>query len=52
MLFVSIIKAQVGQHLEAIKLFKRPKIPEGVEIKHFVGIFGDMDAILIFSSPV
>jgi uncharacterized protein with GYD domain len=51
MLFVSTIKAQVGQHLEAIRLFKRPKIPEGVEIKHFVGIFGDMDAILIFSAP-
>ncbi|UCE37672.1 MAG: hypothetical protein JSW00_00025 [Thermoplasmata archaeon] len=51
MLFVSTIKAQLGQHLEAIKLFKRPKIPEGVEILQFLGVFGDKDAILIFSAP-
>lgn len=50
MLFVTTLKALYGQHLEAIKLFKRPKIPEGLEIKHFIGIFGDYDAIVIFSA--
>ena len=51
MLFVTTLKALYGQHLEAIKLFKRPKIPEGLEILQFIGIFGNSDAIIIFSSP-
>jgi len=51
MLFVTTLKALHGQYLEAIKVFKRPKIPEGVEIKQFLGIFGGTDAIIIFSAP-
>ncbi|UCG68672.1 MAG: hypothetical protein JSV09_12830 [Thermoplasmata archaeon] len=51
MLFVTSLKALHGQYLEAIKAFKRPKIPEGVVIEHFVGIFGTMDALVIFSAP-
>lgn len=51
MLFVTTLKALHGQYLEAIKVFKRPKIPEDVEIKHFIGIFGSVDAIVIFSAP-
>lgn len=51
MLFVMSLKALHGQYLEAIKVFKRPKIPDDVEIKHFVGIFGEMDALVIFSAP-
>ncbi len=51
MLFVTTLKARYGQHLEAIKLFKRPKIPEGLKIEHFVGIFGGFDAFLVFSAP-
>ena len=51
MLFVTSMKALHGQYLEAIKVFKRPKIPEGVEIKEFIGIFGNVDAIVIFEAP-
>jgi uncharacterized protein with GYD domain len=51
MLFVTTLKALHGQYLEAIKLFKRPKKPEGVEIKSFIGIFGTFDALVIFSAP-
>jgi uncharacterized protein with GYD domain len=45
------MKARYGQHLEAIKLFKRPKIPDGVVIKHFIGTFGATDALVIFEAP-
>ncbi len=51
MLFVTTLKALHGQYLEAIKVFKRPKVPEGIEIKLFLGIFGKNDAIVIFSAP-
>ena len=51
MLFITTLKALHGQYIGAIKAFKRPKIPEGVEIKHFIGIFGPMDAIIVFSAP-
>ena len=51
MLFVTTLKALHGQHVEAIKVFKRPKIPEGVKIEHFIGIFGPLDALIIFSAP-
>ncbi|MEE9150474.1 MAG: hypothetical protein V3U20_01405 [Thermoplasmata archaeon] len=50
MLFVTSLKALHGQYLEAIKVFKHPKIPEGVEIKEFLGIFGNIDAIVIFTA--
>jgi uncharacterized protein with GYD domain len=44
------MKSRYGQHLEAIKLYKRPKVPEGIEIKHFIGIFGTLDALVIFDA--
>jgi uncharacterized protein with GYD domain len=50
MLFVTTLKALHGQYLEAIKVFKRPKVPEGIEIKEFLGVFGTADAIVIFSA--
>lgn len=51
MLFITTLKALHGQYIEAIKVFKRPKIPEGVEIREFLGIFGNYDAVVIFSAP-
>lgn len=51
MLFITTLKALHGQYLEAIKLFKRPKIPDGVEVNDFIGIFGTFDALVIFSAP-
>jgi hypothetical protein len=50
MLFVTTLKALSGQYIEAIKVFKRPKIPEGVEILHFIGLFGAQDALIIFTA--
>jgi uncharacterized protein with GYD domain len=44
------MKSRYGQHLEAIKLFKRPKIPEGIKIREFIGIFGTSDALVIFEA--
>jgi uncharacterized protein with GYD domain len=51
MLFITTMKSRYGQHLEAIKLYKRPKVPEGIVIKHFIGIFGTLDALVIFEAP-
>ncbi len=51
MLFITTMKSRYGQHLEAIKLYKRPKVPEGINIKHFIGIFGTLDALVIFEAP-
>ena len=49
-MFVSTLKALPSQYVEAIKLFKRPKVPEGVKILHFFGIFGHFDAVVIFEA--
>ena len=51
MLFVTKLKALPGQYMEAIKIFKHPKVPEGIEIREFLGLFGDVDAIIVFESP-
>ena len=51
MMFVTKMKALPGQYMEAIKIFKHPKVPEGVEVREFLGLFGDWDVIVIFSSP-
>jgi uncharacterized protein with GYD domain len=51
MIFVTKLKSLPGQYMEAIKIFKHPKIPEGINIREFLGLFGDVDAIVVFDSP-
>jgi uncharacterized protein with GYD domain len=51
MLFVTALKALPGKYDEATRLFRHPKIPEGVKVKEFLGLFGKPDAILIFEAP-
>ena len=51
MLFVTTLKALPGKYDEATRLFRHPKIPEGVQIKEFLGLFGKPDAIIIFEAP-
>jgi uncharacterized protein with GYD domain len=50
MLFVTCLKFLPGQYEEGTRLCKHPKIPEGVEIKSFWGLFGKPDVIIIFEA--
>lgn len=51
MLFVTALKALPGQYEEATRLCKHPKVPEDVEIKMFLGLFGKPDIIIIYEAP-
>lgn len=50
MLLVTTIKAKEGQFEETIRALKRLKVPEGVKIREFLGLFGEPDAIIIFEA--
>ena len=50
MLFVTTMNIIPGNYKKAIKLFKNPRIPEGIDIKCFYGMFGIPDTILIFEA--
>ena len=50
MLFVTTMNIIPGNYKRAIKLFKNPEVPDGIEIKVFLGMFGIPDAVLIFES--
>jgi uncharacterized protein with GYD domain len=50
MLFVTTIHAADGKFEDAIRALKRLKVPEGVKIREFLGLFGDPDAIIVFET--
>lgn len=50
MMFVTLIKVLPGKYLEAIKSLKQCKVPDGIEIKEFIGMFGKPDAIIIYDA--
>ena len=50
MLFVTIVNAAEGKFEETVRALKRMKIPEGVKVREFVGLFGSPDAIIIFET--
>jgi len=50
MLFVSTIRAMPGKFDETVRLLKHSKVPDGVEIKEFLGLFGKPDAVVIFEA--
>jgi uncharacterized protein with GYD domain len=51
MLFVTTMNVIPGNYSRAIKKFKNPEKPEGIEIKCFYGMFGIPDTIMIFEAP-
>ena len=51
MQFITFLHVLPGQVIRAIKLFKNPKIPEGLEIKESYWMFGKPEAIFIFEAP-
>jgi hypothetical protein len=48
MLLVTTIQAKEGRFEDTIRALKRLKIPEGIKIREFLGLFGETDAIIIF----
>ena len=51
MYFVTLLKSLPGKYTEAIRLFKNPKIPEGIKIIEFLGLFGEFDCVILYQSP-
>ncbi|NIP34648.1 MAG: hypothetical protein GWN18_06870 [Thermoplasmata archaeon] len=51
MLFVTHMSTLPGRYSEAIRTLKNPKIPNGVEIREYLGTFSHFDAIVIFEAP-
>ena len=50
MLFVTTIESGEGKFEDTIRALKRLKIPEGIKVREFLGMFGEPDAILIFET--
>lgn len=51
MQFVTFLHVLPGHVTAAIKLFKNPKIPEGLKILESYWMFGRPEALLIFEAP-
>jgi len=51
MLLVTTIQAKEGQFEDTIRALKRLKVPEGIKVREFLGLFGEPDAIIIFEAP-
>ncbi|KYK30602.1 MAG: hypothetical protein AYK23_01005 [Candidatus Proteinoplasmatales archaeon SG8-5] len=50
MLFVTIVNSPEGKFEETVRALKRLKVPKGIKIREFIGLFGEPDAILIFET--
>jgi hypothetical protein len=50
-LFVTHLSAEAGRFIEAIRMLKNPRVPEGVKIREYLGIFSSHDAIILFEAP-
>ncbi|MBA3045109.1 MAG: GYD domain-containing protein [Candidatus Thermoplasmatota archaeon] len=50
MIFVTTIHANEGKFEDTIRSLKRLKIPDGVKVREFLGLFGEPDAIIIFET--
>ena len=45
------LTSQPGQFVDAIRTLKNPRVPEGVTIREYLGVFSTNDAIIIFEAP-
>ncbi|MDD4307885.1 MAG: hypothetical protein PHU53_03650 [Thermoplasmata archaeon] len=50
MLLVTTITAMDGKFEETIRALKRLKVPEGIKVREFLGLFGEPDAMIIFEA--
>src|SRR5258706_1093398 len=50
-LFHVTLRFLPGQYEAAVRTYKNPKVPHGVKVREFLGMFGDQDAVVIFEAP-
>lgn len=50
MLFVTLLKSSAGSYTEAIRDFKKVKVPEGVKIREYLAVFGEYDCVVVFEA--
>jgi uncharacterized protein with GYD domain len=50
MLMVTTIHTKEGKFEDTIRALKRLKVPEGIKVREFLGLFGEPDAILVFEA--
>ncbi|MEW5937971.1 MAG: DUF3303 family protein [Candidatus Thermoplasmatota archaeon] len=50
MLFVSTVRAMPGKFEDTVRQLKHAKVPKGVDVKHFLGLFGKPDAVIVFEA--
>jgi uncharacterized protein with GYD domain len=51
MQFVTFLNILPGHVNRAIKLFKNPKVPEGLKILNSYWMFGKPEALIVFEAP-
>jgi uncharacterized protein with GYD domain len=51
LMFLCTLRFMPGHYEQAIRNYKNPKIPEGLKLLQFLGIFGEEDALVIFDAP-
>ena len=47
---VTTITAMDGKFEDTIRALKRLKVPEGIKIREFLGLFGEPDALIVFEA--
>jgi hypothetical protein len=45
-----MITAQPGKFEDCVRSLKRFKIPEGIVVREFLGLFGEPDAMIVFEA--
>jgi len=50
MLMVTTIHTKEGKFEDTIRALKRLKIPDGIKVREFLGLFGEPDAIIVFEA--
>lgn len=51
MLFVTHLSIIPGRYVEAIRTLKNPRVPQGVRVREYLGVFSMHDAEMIFEAP-
>jgi uncharacterized protein with GYD domain len=49
--FLTTLRFLPGHYEQAVRSYKNPKVPHGVKVREFLGVFGDSDALVIFEAP-
>lgn len=45
-----MIQSMPGKFEETVRALKRLKVPDGIKIREFLGLFGEPDALIVFEA--